>query len=144
MNTVDRIKELGHRISVAPPERGDLQRYGAQLRIRLVGNNNFYFGMSENISEGGIFVATHHTLPIGSVLELQFRIPTTDQLLTVEGEVRWVRPANALAKETNDFGAEDNNRMRPGMGIQFKNLGAIARGAIEAFIEMRSPEFYDA
>jgi uncharacterized protein (TIGR02266 family) len=144
MHTVNRARELKQSPSVAPAERRDVQRYGARLAITLVGDNNFYLGMTENISEGGIFVATHHMLPIGSILELQFRIPTTDEMLAVEGEVRWIRPPKALANEANIFGAEDDNRMRSGMGIQFKNLGDEARAAIEAFIAMRSPEFYDA
>lgn len=37
-------------------------RYGVSLSVTLFGDHNFYIGLSENLSEGGLFVQTQPTL----------------------------------------------------------------------------------
>jgi len=129
----------------APKADGDRRakpRYAVSLSVTLVGDHNFYVGLTENISEGGIFVRTHRQIPIGTVLKLEFSLPTSETKLSVVGMVRWVRSANALREEHNNFGSVDDDAFKPGLGIQFVAMDADALRAIQKFVRVRRPDFY--
>jgi uncharacterized protein (TIGR02266 family) len=126
----------------APPERRLRPRYAVGLRITLVGDHNFYLGLSENLSEGGLFVHTQNALPIGTTIRLEFTLPMADDVHTVVGEVRWVRLANAVREDHNNYGAGATAAPQPGMGVQFRELSDATAAAIKKFITIRDPEFY--
>jgi uncharacterized protein (TIGR02266 family) len=108
--------------------------------ITAVGGNNFFLGLSGNISEGGIFIATAQVFEVGTAITVEFTVPTSPLPIRVSGEVRWVRTTNA----TSMFGgADDDYDLAPGIGIQFQQLGRPDEDAIRKFIEMREPEFFD-
>ncbi len=88
--------------------RRNQTRHAIALGITLVGENNFYLGMSENLSEGGIFIATEHAVAIGTVVTLELSLPTRAVPLVVVGTVRWARAA-----------AADN---AAGVGVQFAEV----------------------
>ncbi len=93
--------------------------------------HNFYTGLSENISEGGVFVATRDDLKVGTEMDLTIKLPNSIQIYA-EGIVRWVR-------EYNEFTAD----FAPGVGVQFTNLSHGNRCAIENFIRNRAPLLYE-
>ena len=99
--------------------------------IGFQSDTNFYTGFSEDISTGGIFLSTFDIRPMGSSLNVNFTLPG-GHFISVDGEVRWVREYNELSPDVS-----------PGMGVQFKNLSADDRDAIDAFIQQRSTLFFD-
>jgi uncharacterized protein (TIGR02266 family) len=120
-------------------------RYELSLAITMKGDNNFYAGLSENISEGGVFIATHHVLPIGTPVTLSFTLPTADTALSVFGTVQWVRGPDATASTENVFGAgREIPGVMPGLGVQFHGVAPDALRAIREFVKRRSPVFFDA
>lgn len=113
-------------------ERRTKPRIELEVDIGMNTDNNFYTGLSENISEGGIFVATHFPLPIGTEVILNFSLPPTGHFVMAKGRVKWIREYNTL-----------NEEQIPGMGIQFIELKEEDKKAIEEFIKLRSPMFYE-
>ena len=107
------------------------QRKGYKLNIGLNTQHNFYTGFTGNISEGGVFIATEAPLEIGSVVSLNFKLPNSPIEINVDGEVRWIK----------DRSATDTHTL-PGMGIHFINLDTKSKQIIEAFVNLREPEFY--
>jgi uncharacterized protein (TIGR02266 family) len=99
--------------------------------ITLESESQFYSGFSENLSEGGIFVATHNLLAVGAAVAVVFTLPSVNRKLRVEGHVRWVR----VHSDTSD--------LPPGMGIAFGTLGTEDIEAIRRFCTQRSPLFYE-
>lgn len=97
--------------------------------VSLYSDTNFWSGYSEDVSEGGLFVATYTPHPIGTQLEVTFELPTGHAIRT-RGEVRWTR-------ETQESGP------RPGMGIRFLELSAEDLVAIRKFVKHRAPMFWD-
>ena len=88
---------------------------------------------SKNISKGGIFIATHDPLPVGSQVTVRFTVPTIDEPITVDGEVRWVREFR-----------DDISEQVPGMGVQFKEeLPDEVIEALEKFEPESAPVFDD-
>lgn len=106
-------------------------RFGVEIEVGIHSDHNFYAGFSENLSEGGVFVATHQTKPVGSVIEISISLPTSEEPIRARGEVRWLRSYN----ETSDS--------PPGMGIRFVELEPKSADAIQAFLRHRDPLFFD-
>jgi len=115
-------------------ETGEHKRVHARHMVRLsVGmssEHNFYKGFSENISEGGIFVATHDPLPEGERVKIEFTLPSGKEVDAM-GEVRWIRDQMVMGDTM------------PGMGIRFLDLCEEDRVAIENFLKKRDPLFHD-
>ena len=58
----------------APADARAYRRLCLELEVTLESDSNFYMGLTENLSDGGIFVATHAIQPIGTIVALTLRI----------------------------------------------------------------------
>src|SRR3954452_21047248 len=96
------------------------ERFDLEVKVDLESEHNFYTGLTQNISSGGVFIATHHIRRIGDRITLKFSLPGSDQTLAVETEVRWIRENSALQRID---GAS-------GMGVRFINLTPEASAVI--------------
>lgn len=105
----------------------------AQLAVKvgMEHGNAFFTGFSGNISSGGLFVATHQLLEIGSQLELFFEMPDGHEV-SVVAEIRWRREYNPAATD-----------QPPGMGLRFLNLGYDDQILIDRYIANHETIFYD-
>ncbi|MCC6901879.1 MAG: TIGR02266 family protein [Polyangiaceae bacterium] len=106
-------------------------RYAVELNVSLSSEHNFYAGFVENLSNGGVFVATHSLKAVGTVFEVLISLPGSDEPVRARGEVRWVR----------EYG--DHSDVPPGVGIRFLELDAAGLARIEAFLAHREPLFFD-
>ena len=75
---------------------------------------------ARNINEGGLFVETDAPQPVGTHVELEFKLPGADRPIEVTGRV--VRTEESDSSETK------------GMGIEFENLNAEVRQQINEII----------
>jgi len=121
---------VGQRLPDDP--RRSVQRVAIEADIGFQSDNNFFTGFSEDISTGGIFIATFDLRPIGSEMMISFTLPD-GSLVSVDGVVRWLREYN-----------ETTPNIEPGMGVQFRNLKPDDETAINSFLSRREPMFYDA
>src|SRR4029079_19692672 len=48
------------------------ERYDLEIKVDLESEHNFYTGLTQNISAGGLFIATHHLRRIGDRITLKF------------------------------------------------------------------------
>ena len=127
----------------AEDERRKRPRYTLHLTVSLFGDNNFYLGLSENVSEGGLVVRTQDVLATGTRIKVEFTLPTSSKPVSAIGVVRWVRSPDAVRQEFNNFGSVDDESSKAGMGIQFEEIDSQATEAISKFIRYRKPEFYE-
>ena len=119
-----------------PPHRGSLdhrvhRRIHVQIDVTLMSESQLYTGLSENLSEGGVFVATHVFRKIGETVDLTLMLPDSKPIHTV-GQVRWVREVTGNADAP------------PGIGVQFTLLTDQDAKAIRAFLMKREPLFFEA
>jgi uncharacterized protein (TIGR02266 family) len=143
---VQEAKERLSKMSVPPPEpaaKGKVKGKGkpaaaaeaVAINVNTVLSMNtdhqFFTGFSENIEEGGIFVATFEPKPVDSPVIVNFKLPGGHPV-TARGVVQWVREYNPMAPE-----------MAPGMGVKFTDLMPSDKRAIEEFAKARAPLFYD-
>ena len=106
-------------------------RFSVELDVSVSSDHNFYAGFVENMSVGGLFIATHQLKPIGENVEFSMTLPGSDEPIRGSGEVRWQR----LYSETSN--------VPPGMGIRFHALDSASLARIEEFLAQREPMFFD-
>ncbi|MFZ4735401.1 MAG: TIGR02266 family protein [Bradymonadia bacterium] len=130
MTTTNRPTGLAAQLT---PSRRRNPRISFEVEVTLESDHNFFTGFSQNISEGGVFVATPHVLPMGTVVEFTFRLAPFPEQVSVRGEVRWTRESN-----------DDTSDAPSGMGLQFVDLHPVMAERINAFIDRkRETIFYD-
>lgn len=142
-NTAQPRREAQFSENQKEPESGDARvpeeegtrrehtRYRVDLDVTVTSEHNFYAGFVENMSHGGLFIATHQLKPVGERLEFSVHLPGSDEPIRGIGEVRWVRVYS------------ESSNVPPGMGIRFLNLDDASTARIEAFLAQREPMFYD-
>jgi uncharacterized protein (TIGR02266 family) len=106
------------------------QRVGIQVEVTLESEHNFYTGLSSNVSEGGLFVATHTPPPIGTRLTVRFVLAGSAEPIDAVGEVRWVRETRSP-----DFPS--------GFGLRFLEIGDEALSRVASFVAGRESIFYE-
>ncbi len=109
------------------------ERFDLEVKVDLESDHNFYTGLTQNISSGGLFIATNAIRKIGDRITLKFSLPGTTESVSVETEVRWIRENSALHKVEG----------ATGMGVRFVNLSPVAAAAIQKFLEGRESLYYD-
>ncbi|MBW2734365.1 MAG: TIGR02266 family protein [Deltaproteobacteria bacterium] len=112
-------------------ERRSSARVVFKTSISFNSDSNFYTGFTDNISEGGIFVATYNELSMGEKIRLDFSLPDGGPPIQAEGEVRWLREFNPSSDTP------------PGIGFRFVALPAKDHQRIERFIKNRDTLFFD-
>ena len=110
--------------------RREYARYKVDLDVSLGRDHNFYSGFAENLSAGGVFIATHLLRPVGEVVEVCVHLPD-GAVIRAHGEVRWVRVFNAESDTP------------PGIGVRFTVLESGCEEAVERFLHEREPIFFD-
>lgn len=100
----------------------------AFLSTDLCCQEEVWTGLTMNISEGGLFVATHVILPVGSIVSLHLTVDGM-RILTL-GQVRWARP----------YTGDDD--IPPGLGLRFVGLDPEAVASIRTYVASAPP--YDA
>lgn len=75
---------------VSSDERRRQSRHFVEAHITASSQSNFYCGFTENLSEGGVFVAMSPAPAVGELVHLSVRVGA-EPAVTVVGEVRWHR-----------------------------------------------------
>jgi type IV pilus assembly protein PilZ len=97
------------------------ERAPVTVRVDYSTVDEMFSEFSRNINEGGLFIESENPLPLDQQVQLQFRLPGTDDPIKVSGRVAWVR--------------EDGIDGPPGMGVEFENLDASARLRIDEIVQ---------
>ena len=111
------------------PEQRDASRMELEVPIGLEGDNRFYTGTTDDLSRGGLFVATDDPLQVGTELRLSFVLPDGYRV-SARAEVAWVRVPRYRPHE-----------LPAGMGIRFDRLSGEDERAIAHYLEER-PAFH--
>ena len=105
-------------------ERRASPRADIVVRVNYQNVDSLFSEFARNINDGGIFVETDAPQPIGTNVELEFKLPGADRPIEVVGNV--VRSVSADQVESDGIA---------GMAIEFENLGSDARQQINEIIQ---------
>lgn len=93
-------------------------------RIYCTGRGKFFSDLAANLSEGGVGLETISRLEPGDEVEIEFRLPGTDEGFCIRSEVVWVKP---VSEAERTYGA----------GLAFDDLTRNERLTIRRFIADR-------
>jgi len=112
-------------LSEQPPvsDRRSYERIDVEWSVDCETEQTFLYASITNISEMGIFVATHEPLEVGTRLTLRFAMPGEQSPFILFGQVAWVNPIKLLSDNPN-----------PGMGVRFVDLSSENRERIIASV----------
>lgn len=113
----------------AAHERRSSERVAVDVEVTLTSEHNFYTSFTQDISEGGLFIASHEVLPVGT--EIRFSLKLGKGVVSCIGVVRWVREPSPYL-----------DGVPPGMGVQFTKLPPNVAAAINSFIESRRESIF--
>ena len=108
------------------------RRVDVALHVTMGSESNFFMGLTENLSEGGIFIPTHQLKPMGTKLSFALFLPGSDDPICVDGIVKWVR----------NWSIETD--AAPGIGVQFEALSDEDSTRVREFMDQRAPLFHDS
>jgi uncharacterized protein (TIGR02266 family) len=107
-------------------------RAAAHVSIGIYTEHTFWAGLTMNISEGGIFVATYRPFPLGARLKVHVALPGEHEPFVALAEVRWVR------EHTNNADAP------AGVGLKFIDLSEESHAKVRRFVAtVRAPLFFE-
>ena len=110
------------------------ERFDLEVKVDLESDHNFYTGLTQNISSGGLFIATHHLRRIGDRDHAEVH---------VAGVGEDARCGDGGALDPRELRAPSHRRRRTGMGVRFINLSPETSAAINAFVAGRESLYYD-
>jgi uncharacterized protein (TIGR02266 family) len=96
--------------------------------VTISSESQFFAGLTGDVLEGGVFIATYRRLDIGCRVAVSLSLPAGD--LELLGVVEWIRDAY--------------DGVSPGVGIGFEDLSVEARAGIEAFCRLRAPLYHES
>lgn len=99
--------------------------YAIETSINDTSRSSFYQGRTDDVSAGGLFVATILLVQVGTRVDVTFTLPDDNPPIRACGIVRWVRerPKGPDAPV--------------GYGVEFLDLSAAAKQRIGAFVRRR-------
>ncbi|MBI2895852.1 MAG: TIGR02266 family protein [Deltaproteobacteria bacterium] len=121
------------RVSHAEPDAHPARRsprVALEADVGFQSESNFFTGFSEDLSDGGLFLATFNLLKLNSPVTITFTLPD-GHLVVAQGRVTWVREYNETTPDIS-----------PGMGVQFENLSDADMKSVRSFLRKRAPMFY--
>ncbi len=117
------IAQMREQIRKLP--RGIEERFEVYHRVRFASGEDFLTQYTENLSRGGMFLATKEPLKQGESIKAHLEIPGIPEPLEVEGRVAY----KLGEKEAQSAGR------RSGVGIQFVNLTAETKARLHHYIQ---------
>jgi type IV pilus assembly protein PilZ len=104
-------------------KRGE-DRTAITLKVDYKRLNTFFADYTKNISKGGTFIRTTKPLDVGTEFLFVLSVPSTEEPLQLNGEVKWVVTE-----------ADASMDMPAGMGIKFKFNNDGERRKVEQYVE---------
>ena len=118
---------LGNRLDglLSVVERRAHFRFPTHLEVRFESGEDLRSACLENLSEGGMFIASERPLAAGTPLQLSISVPSGK--VRISGRVAWVRSMQSRSGPA-------------GMGIRFEDLSDEQRDRIASAVRLIAPE----
>lgn len=110
---VKRLRNTTKKLGGGTVARRAEDRTSAKIRINFKSASDFFRAYIGNLGTGGLFIKTTQRVPAGTMLNLEFNLPDSENLIQVRGKVVWARSQE-----------ESDEKKPPGLGIQFVEMNS--------------------
>jgi uncharacterized protein (TIGR02266 family) len=122
-NLIKRLRKTNENLVLAA-RRGE-ERVKVKIRISFKKAGDLFRAYMGNLDTGGLFIKTTKSLPVGTLLDLEFNLPETGQVIRTPGSVVWTRP--------KDMSTE---KMPPGMGTEFVDMNPEDKKLLKKYLAL--------
>jgi len=122
-NLVKRLRKTNENLNIAPRRKEERKRVNIKISFRKA--SDFFKAYIANLDSGGLFIRTTKSLPIDTLLDLEFNLPNTKKVIRTPGKVVWAR--------SQDMSTEN---MPPGMGAEFVDMNPEDRKLVERYLTL--------
>ena len=105
------------------------KRVDASLHVDYSTYSPYHIRRITNISNGGVFIRSQEIFPIGTVMDISFRLPDEDKDIQTKVKVIWTYRQPATVSMNSS-----------GMGVQFLEIADGDMKRIQAFIDQAASE----
>jgi uncharacterized protein (TIGR02266 family) len=106
-------------------------RVHVEIAIDVASEHTFWADLALAVEKGGVFVATHHVISLGTLVDVELALPDGGRPMKLEGVVRWTR----LHSEDSDCPA--------GVGVKLLDPSPDAQERIARFTRVREPIVFE-
>lgn len=110
------------------------ERPAFDIRVGVATDHKLFVGLTQNISAGGLFIATEAPLKRGDKVQVRFSVPGSNYVFDKQATVCWTRPVDA------DGG---DSRTHAGAGVKFENLSDEEQKILNAFLQVHDAIFFE-
>jgi uncharacterized protein (TIGR02266 family) len=110
-----------------PSNRRLHERKDLMLKVEYAETSQFLADFTENVSQGGVFIATEEQFKVGMTIEFMVGFPGLLDPIPMKGVIKWCRTA---VSETEPAG----------IGVQFLNEQSPGRSAFQQLVNTTSQE----
>ena len=120
---VKRLRKTSQNLVPSPRRKEERKR--VNIRISFKKASDFYRAYMRDLADGGLFIKTTKSLPVDTLLDLEFNLPGTNKAIRTQGRVVWTR--------SQDMSTE---RMPAGMGTEFTDMNPEDRKILERYLAL--------
>lgn len=114
-------------------DRRDYGRCGFDIRVGVASDHRLFVGLTQNISAGGLFIATEEPLKRGDKVDVRFSVPGSPYIFEKKATVCWTRPVD---------GDGGDHRTHAGAGVSFDHLTDEEQKILNAFLQVHDAIFF--
>jgi len=122
-SVVRRLRKTTQSLAYSP--RRSEERARAKIKVSFKHTGDFIKGYIDNIGSGGLFIKTTEALPVGTLVDLEFNLPQTDQIVRSKARVIWTRPESMSTE-----------KVPPGMGTEFIDMDPKDRELLKRYLAL--------
>ncbi|RLB27443.1 MAG: hypothetical protein DRG66_05400 [Deltaproteobacteria bacterium] len=123
LNPVKKLRKANQRLLLSP--RRSEERVRVKIRITFRTAHDFFRAYIGDLDSGGLFIKTTKSLPVDTVLDLEFNLPNTQKVIRTPGRVVWTRSQDMSTK-----------KMPPGMGTEFVGMNPEDREVLKRYLSL--------
>ncbi len=127
---VDKDPKNGDSIDASERRQTGRVSVDYDLKVSVGSGHDFYTGLLQDISTGGLFIATDKIHRIGDAITVRFGFPGRPEPIEAKGIVRWQRSHFA------------DDSQPEGYGIQLEGLPAEVVAAVNKHLQQNSSLMY--
>jgi uncharacterized protein (TIGR02266 family) len=125
---VRKLRNTSQILAPSPRRSEERARARAKIRISFKGVKDFLKVYSSNIGGGGLFIKTTKTLPMGTLLDLEFNLPEISRIMRTKSKVVWTRSED-----------ESTEKAPPGIGTEFIDMDPEDKKFLKDYVASLSP-----
>jgi len=122
-SVVRRLRKTNQNLVSSPKHKEE--RKGVNIKISFKKASDFFRAYLADLANGGLFIRTTKSMPVDTLLNLEFNLPDSKSVIRTTGRVVWTR--------SQDLSTE---KMPPGIGTEFVDMNPEDKELLKKYLAL--------